>query len=434
MQHATISAKQPTLAAGRAAWSLLRNNGGARVLRRKCTCGGAPGPTGECEECRKKKLKLQRKLAIGATDDPLELEADQVADQVLSKPSFSGVGNVPPRIQRYSGQSTGQMESAPASVDQALSSPGRPLEPALRRDMEQRFGHDFSQVRVHSGTAAEQSAREVNAHAYTVGHNMVFGAGRLAPETQAGRRLIAHELTHVVQSGNQSSQTNRQTIHRQPDRAGIEAEIQVLRVQLMAPVNPLRSVQEARLIQLEAMLNRIGGRGSQPAPPKPKPYLDRPFMFRFSKAWYMAKEAALQEVRKNDKTYRGGSITRGLIDVQDLAPSADAVWKAGIYGGLFKNDEKGLVDEVRGKNGKRELRQTVQSRKVWARLWGRAVLREQRPASRRRCGNLVAGKGVRSIPSQRKSCCSEYICGWYWQGRGVELNGQNRRSEESPGR
>ena len=65
--------------------------------------------------------------------------------------------------------------------------------------MEQRFGYDFSRVRVHAGMAAEQSARDLNAHAYTVGPNMVFGAGRFAPGTHQGRRLIAHELTHVVQ-------------------------------------------------------------------------------------------------------------------------------------------------------------------------------------------------------------------------------------------
>jgi hypothetical protein len=65
--------------------------------------------------------------------------------------------------------------------------------------MEQRFGHDFSGVRVHSGATAEQSARDVNARAYTVGHNIVFGAGQFAPITHEGRRLIAHELAHVVQ-------------------------------------------------------------------------------------------------------------------------------------------------------------------------------------------------------------------------------------------
>jgi hypothetical protein len=80
-----------------------------------------------------------------------------------------------------------------------LANPGMPLEPALRQDMEQRFGYDFSNVRVHSGSSAEKSAQDVNANAYTVGNNIVFGAGRFASGTQQGRRLLAHELTHVVQ-------------------------------------------------------------------------------------------------------------------------------------------------------------------------------------------------------------------------------------------
>ncbi|MDP2782637.1 DUF4157 domain-containing protein, partial [Devosia sp.] len=155
--------------------------------------------SGECAECAKHKTGIQRKLAIGASSDPLEREADRVADQVLATPAHSVVSGAPLYIQRFAGQPTGQMDTAPASVDQTLASPGRPLEPVLRQDMEQRFGHDFSRVRVHSGAAAEQSARDVNAHAYAVGHNIVFGAGLFAPGTHEGRRLIAHELTHVVQ-------------------------------------------------------------------------------------------------------------------------------------------------------------------------------------------------------------------------------------------
>ena len=65
--------------------------------------------------------------------------------------------------------------------------------------MEPRFGYDFSRVRVHSGAAAEQSAKDVNAHAYTVAHDIVFGAARFNPLSDEGRRLLAHELTHVVQ-------------------------------------------------------------------------------------------------------------------------------------------------------------------------------------------------------------------------------------------
>jgi hypothetical protein len=177
----------------------LRSNRGG-ILQRKCACGGAAGMQGECEECgKKKRLGLQTKLKVNEPGDSYEREANRVADQVLAAPAHSAVSGAPLRIQRFAGQATGQMDAAPASVDHALASPGRSLEPALRQDMEQRFGYDFSQVRVHSGATAEQSARDVNANAYTVGHNIVFGASQFAPETHEGRRLIAHELTHVVQ-------------------------------------------------------------------------------------------------------------------------------------------------------------------------------------------------------------------------------------------
>jgi hypothetical protein len=148
---------------------------------------------------QKQRLGLQTKLKVNEPGDIYEREADRVADRVLATSAHHDVSGAPPRIQRFSGQSPGQMDVAPASVDQVLARPGRPLEPALRQDMEQRFGHDFSHVRLHTGAEAEQSAQDVNAQAYTVGHHMVFGAGRFAPETRQGRRLIAHELTHVVQ-------------------------------------------------------------------------------------------------------------------------------------------------------------------------------------------------------------------------------------------
>ncbi|CAN5908827.1 hypothetical protein BH23GEM7_BH23GEM7_23990 [soil metagenome] len=144
-------------------------------------------------------MGLQTKLRINAPGDTYEREADRIADRVMAIPAGPTVHGAPPRIQHVSDLANGQTDAAPASVDRALASPGRPLDPAFRRDMEQRFGHDFSRVRVHSGAAAEQSARDVNADAYTVGHNIVFAEGQFAPQTTAGRRLLAHELTHVVQ-------------------------------------------------------------------------------------------------------------------------------------------------------------------------------------------------------------------------------------------
>lgn len=185
------------------------------LLQRKCACGSSKSPLGEmCDECQSR--ALQRKLSVGASNDPLELEADRIADRVMAMPVHPAAGATPLRIQRFTGRPSGQMEVAPASVDQVLASPGRPLEPALRQDMEQRFGHDFSRVRVHLGGAAEQSALEVNAHAYTVGQNIVFGTGRFIPETHEGRRLIAHELTHVVQ---QSDPDWSSVAHNKPQLA-----------------------------------------------------------------------------------------------------------------------------------------------------------------------------------------------------------------------
>ena len=182
------------------------------LLQRQCACGNRTTAGGECTECAKKKHNLQRKLSIGASNDPLEHEADRVADQVMSMQPNATVNKAPVRIQRYSGQTNQGEGLAPASVDHVLSSAGRPLEPTLRNDMEQRFGHDFSHVRVHTGGTAEQSAREVNANAYTVGNSVVFGAGKYAPQTQSGKRLLAHELTHVVQQeASPSSSTHSNT-------------------------------------------------------------------------------------------------------------------------------------------------------------------------------------------------------------------------------
>jgi outer membrane protein OmpA-like peptidoglycan-associated protein len=121
----------------------------------------------------------------GPVSDPMEAEADRIADRLpLSVRASRTIGRVA----------------------------DAPLPTSLRGDMEQRFGHDFSKVRVHADVAAAETARAVNAAAYTVGNSIVFGAGRFAPDTSEGMRLLAHELTHVVQ---QSRTTSR--MQRKPD-------------------------------------------------------------------------------------------------------------------------------------------------------------------------------------------------------------------------
>ena len=130
-------------------------------LQRKCACGGTPGPTGECEEYRKKRLSLQR--------ESLDV-AGPVAD-----------------------------DFAPPIVHDVLRSPARSLDPQTRAFMEPHFGHDFSRVRIHADAGASLAADAMQAQAFTVGSDIVMGSGKFTPSTPAGRKLLAHELTHVVQ-------------------------------------------------------------------------------------------------------------------------------------------------------------------------------------------------------------------------------------------
>jgi hypothetical protein len=103
-------------------------------------------------------------------------------------------------LQRQSDGPSASSE-APPQVYQALRSPGQPLDHSTKDFFESSFGHDFSDVRVHTDSQASESAESVNAVAYTVGQDVVFGAGQYAPETEGGKGLLAHELAHVVQQG-----------------------------------------------------------------------------------------------------------------------------------------------------------------------------------------------------------------------------------------
>ena len=199
---------------------------------------------------------LQCKLTVGAVNDPLEHEADRTAEQVMRMP-LAPPAPAPPKTNRTSGkrdeeerktdapqEETGDYlrlpsqaerrhslrsgahrgygnqailrmlghtssRSAVASsqsniavspqMDQVLNSPGHPLDAAAREYMEPRFGHDFGHVRVHTNSAAAESAQSISAVAFTAENNIVFNSGQYSPGTSEGRRLLAHELTHVVQ-------------------------------------------------------------------------------------------------------------------------------------------------------------------------------------------------------------------------------------------
>jgi hypothetical protein len=158
----------------------------SRLLQRQCACG-QHAASGQCDGCSKRSLSLQRHT------NGLE----------LATPQTSGV---------------------PPIVHEVLRSPGQPLDAATRSFMESRFGEDFSQVRVHADPKAADSARAVNASAYTVGAHIAFASRRYAPATAAGRHLIAHELAHTIQQGFSTPDTGRLDIGAPGDSREREAD------------------------------------------------------------------------------------------------------------------------------------------------------------------------------------------------------------------
>ncbi|MDQ0466550.1 hypothetical protein QO010_004345 [Caulobacter ginsengisoli] len=146
--------------------------------------------------------QLQAKLKVGEVNDPLEHEADAAADRVMGMADAPASRSAaPPSLQRQAANATTGGGVAPAAVDTVLQSPGAALDPATHDFMADRFGEDFSDVRIHTDAQAARSAEAVEARAYTVGRDIVFGAGQYDPAGGAGRRLLAHELAHVVQQG-----------------------------------------------------------------------------------------------------------------------------------------------------------------------------------------------------------------------------------------
>jgi hypothetical protein len=133
----------------------------SRSGRGRCACGGVIGPTGKCDRC---------------------------------------------------------------AALEALRSPGEPLDDATRAVMETRFRHDFSKVRIHSGAQAAESASTLDAASYTVGSSIVMGAGRYAPGTASGQRLLAHELAHVVQAPEAPSQVDALEVSEPGDPDERDAE------------------------------------------------------------------------------------------------------------------------------------------------------------------------------------------------------------------
>ena len=157
--------------------------------------------------------RIQTKLSVSAPTDPDEREADRIADQVVSRPApviqrscaacAAGDATCPKceedMIHRHVHEGADKAGmSVPDGFLSSLSS-GQPLDPATRSFMESRFEQNFAGVRIHTDSQAAASARAINALAFTAGPHVVFATGQYSPDSGQGRRLLAHELTHVVQ-------------------------------------------------------------------------------------------------------------------------------------------------------------------------------------------------------------------------------------------
>jgi len=172
---------------------------------------------------------VQAKLTVSQPDDPFEQEADRVADRVMRMEASSvtvqrkcvGCEGEEEQLQRKETVSEA-VETTPSMAQDSLTSAGAPLDSTTRTYMEQRFGHDFDNVRVHTGGQADAAARQINSLAFTLGNDVVFREGQYAPQSNEGRRLLAHELTHVVQ---QSAGSATAAIQRQEATAATPASM-----------------------------------------------------------------------------------------------------------------------------------------------------------------------------------------------------------------
>ena len=175
---------------------------------------------------------FQAKLTVGPVDDVYETEADAMADKVMSmsasQDSLSARAplSIKPLVQpkcaacekeekeKVQRKERDGNTEAPSVVNDVINSGGQSLDGDTRSFMENRFGYDFNNVKIHNNALATKSAQSINALAYTSGRNIVFNEGQYSPGTNKGKKLLAHELTHVVQQG--SGSVNRKEVQREP--------------------------------------------------------------------------------------------------------------------------------------------------------------------------------------------------------------------------
>lgn len=362
---------------------------------------------------------FQAKLTVGPVDDPYEREADAVADKIMGSPdtqiiqnnSFTSANRLATiqrkcahceeeekaqqkaetptdimsgpsatvqrkcahceeeeKMQRKEQEEATGAGEAPAIVHDVTRSGGQPLDSGTRSFFEPRLGYDLGQVRVHTDSQAAESARSVQAHAYTVGNHMVFGANKFDTSSTDGKRLLAHELTHTIQqnsTGNAAVQP-KLMVGDVNTPAEVEAEHvakQVTGGQTVGPITRISSVPLVSRETAEPNFDTPQKRGGQPRaafvnlPPEGE---EKP---RIAVTRYLCNCKLSNRTEKNKSTkklptpgfaleYCNGRFTlrlEGTVDLQSASnPSANVTGEANVMLGkdtAIKLRTKGTIDQ-----------------------------------------------------------------------------------------
>jgi hypothetical protein len=293
------------------------------MLQRDCSCGGAKTQCDSCnQKAKKKDTLLQRSPAAPNAPAPA---------------------------------------SAPASVTSTLASPGRPLDAPTRSFMEPRFGRDFSDVRVHTDSASAQSAKDVNANAYTVGQHVVFDEGKYDPGSHSGKQLIAHELAHTVQQSGLQRSTDSLNLSEGNEYHRLEHEAESVSRNVMASpgfVASFPTTQARGPILSRESKNRPS---SEPAPKGDE-----------NRDWEDVKKGPLKTAGVKQIAWApAGSVladvavNMGTLDLPPKKGDAQAAWEKLAKGGGLET----IVDIAGDAKPKVALKQgrpnTTELKKIW---------------------------------------------------------------------
>jgi hypothetical protein len=285
---------------------------------------------------------LRPKLLVGQTNDPLEQEADHIADHVMRTPGHPvAVSSVSQQASRQcpecedgtpalrpkpTGSHAACVDTAPSIVDDVLGAPGQPLDIGAQEFFGGRFGYDLSLVRIHTDPRAAESAHAVGARAYTVGSHVVFGAQQYSPLTNEGRWLLAHELTHVAQQ-DPSLPANRV---RLPQIGMNRSQSSAHKTEASQPVVRRQQIP-GTVIDTEPVLS-----------------LDQPTSSRSAKSSGTAKQKPGQSLKERIPTATSAAdgALRAITHAKNMHDQQDpAIWFDSWGNDLRDNNLNGVIDE-----------------------------------------------------------------------------------------